>query len=178
MKFLFKLLTVFTCLVLTQTSWGEGSTITTSVPSRSFGFYLSAGNPFPALLGINGAYNLTENFRLIAGYGAFESNPTYSWNGREIIEENCKMKTSAAGAEIIFINADIKGAFGLKFAYLDISGRGDPGISDVKESTSYMYSNLGIDWTNQHGFHVATGLNVAYAGLHSAGVYVNSGYFF
>ncbi len=140
-----------------------------SAPTKRFGVYLGIGNPFPTLFGLNGAINVTKDLRASVGYGEVEVSTLGS---------SVKATTYAAGADYLFLPTAVRGVVGLRAGYFSVEGDGTLTIDEFDHSTGYAYSNLGMEWTGDSGYHFAIGGNFAFAGANGGGFYLNTGYFF
>lgn len=145
---------------------------------KKFGGYLSIGNPYPSILGLNAAYNINKDFRASLGYGEVEVTTSMTITNAGIVSETVTAKTYGAGIEYLFFNWPVRGIVGVKGGYFDVSGEGEFSINGFDKSTGYMYSNLGFDWISRGGFHLGGGMNVAYLGASGSGAYLNAGWFF
>jgi hypothetical protein len=145
---------------------------------RHYGVYVGLGNPYPTLLGINGAYNLDKDLRFSAGYGQIEVTSGIAVNGSSVSESKTTASTYGVGAEYLFSDWPVRPLLGLHAGYLSVSGDGDISLNSMKKNSAFMYTNAGFDWIAKSGFQAGAGIDVAMLGGSGAGFYINSGYFF
>jgi len=157
---------------------GESRTPTPAKPHKQFGSYLAIGNPYPSLLGLNAAYQPTNDIRVSAGYGEVEVTSSVSFTANGFEEKKVKAQSYAAGGEYLFLSTAIRPVVGARLGYFTVSGDGKIDLQGFKKNTFHGYSNIGVDWLAQGGFNMGTGLNVALFGSTGASFYLNMGYFF
>ncbi|MGE4132965.1 MAG: hypothetical protein AB7F86_15090 [Bdellovibrionales bacterium] len=155
-----------------------GQSSTSVKETKDIGGYVSIGNPFPSLLGLNAAYNLDQNWRASAGYGEVEVTTSMTFSNEGITSEKIKAQTYGLGMEYLFLDTQVRPIVGLHAGYFSVSGKGKISIQGIEKSTGLAYSNLGLDWTTGGGFNMGTGVNVAFLGGSGANFYANVGYFF
>lgn len=162
-----------------QTVKAQEASVSTKIQNeKKLGGNIGLGDPFPGLLGINAAYNLSNDIRLTAGYAEVEMTTSLSFTNNGLEQKTIKAQTYGVGAQYLFTNWSVRPTAGLHAGYFSVSGDGDFSINGFNKSTAHAYSNLGFDWIAQSGFHLATGLNVAVLNGSGAGFYANAGYFF
>lgn len=142
------------------------------------GVIVGLGNPYPGLLGINGAYNLDKNIRLTAGYSEIEVTSSITISGGSLVAETVKATTYAVGAQYLFTDWNVRPAAGLSAGYFRVSGDGEIDLDGFDKSTGLLTSNVGLDWIADNGYTMSTGMNMALAGGSGTGFYLNAGYFF
>lgn len=147
-------------------------------PAKQWGAYASIGNPYPTLLGINGAYNIDNHWRASAGYGEVEVTTSLGFDGTSWTQEKMKAQTYAVGGEYLFLESGLRPVVGAHAGYFSVSGNGEFSIQGINKSTGLFYSNVGVDWTNGGGFNLGTGFNVAVLGGSGLNWYGNIGYYF
>lgn len=147
-------------------------------PDKQFGAYVGIGNPYPSIVGVNAAYNITPNFRATAGYGEVEVTTSISFSGSSVSSEKITAKTYGLGLDYLIMDGAFTPVVGLHGGYFDVQGKGTFSVQGVEKSTALAYSNVGIDWIAGNGFNLGTGLNVALVGGSGASFYGNIGYFF
>lgn len=161
-----------------SSSFAVGKVSTKVESTKKFGANVGLGDPFPGLLGLNGAYNITEDIRVTAGYAEVEVTTSLSFTENGVSTETVKAQTYAVGGQYLFTDWAFRPTAGLHAGYFSVSGKGEFSVSGFDKSTGYAYSNLGFDYIGQSGFHAATGMNLAFVGGTGAGFYANLGYFF
>lgn len=143
-----------------------------------WGVIIGLGNPYPGLLGVNGAYNLDENIRLTAGYSEIEVTSSLTISGGSLVAETVKATTYAMGAQYLFTDWSVRPTAGLSAGYFRVSGKGDIDLDGFDKSTGILTSNVGMDYIADNGYTMAAGMNMALAGGSGSGFYLNAGYFF
>lgn len=159
-------------------SWSLTQSSAEARTAPRIGVYVALGNPYPSLLGINGAYNFTPNLRGSLGYGEIEVSTSASINGQSLTVSKSKAQTYNLGAEYLFTKWAVRPAVGLKAGYLSVSSDGVFEIQGFDSSTFLVAANAGLDWIGKSGVYAATGLNLALSGGSGSGFYANVGYFF
>lgn len=156
----------------------EGQSATSLAVEKPWGTYVSIGNPYPSLLGINAAYGFASNWRASIGYGEIEATSSIELTQNGITTQKVKAQTYGAGAEYLITDGRFRPLVGVHGGYFNISGKGDITIQGLHKSTGLLYSNLGIDWLTGSGINLGSGINVAMIGGSGANFYANVGYFF
>lgn len=173
---------VLGCLAFVAVSHAdEAATVSTKVEkevTKPYGVMLGIGKPYPTILGLIGAYNLTNNWRASIAYGEVEVTTGVRFSSSGIETEKTTARTYSAGMEYLFLDLPVQGVVGLHGGYFDVKGKGELKLDGFDSPTGYVYSNFGIDWLTESGFQLGGGLNVAFAGATGSGFYLNSGYFF
>ncbi len=159
-------------------SAATGSVSTKAGPEKKWGTYVAIGNPYPSLLGINAAYNATENIRAVIGYGEIEVTTSIGFSAAGFDEKKTKATTYTAGADYLFTDWSFRPSLGARIGYFNIEGDGDFEVQGFNKSAFIASGNFGIDYLGQSGYYAATGLNVAVVGGSGTGFYANMGYFF
>lgn len=168
-------------LLLTTIVQAEVGTVQTKISSESkhrYGAMVGLGKPYPTLLGLIGAYNLTNNWRASVAYGELEVTTGVNFNGNSMQTEKTTARTYGAGMEYLFLDLPVQGVAGLHAGYFDVKGKGKLKLDGFDSPTGYLYSNLGIDWITDSGYQLGGGINLAFAGATGSGFYINTGYFF
>jgi hypothetical protein len=157
----------------------EMNSVTSTVERpKKFGVYASLGNPFPTVFGLNAAYNVSPHLRAMAGYGEVSVTSSITITDQGVATENITAKTYAAGAEYLFLDTPLRPAAGLHAGYFQVDGKGDISVNGFNSSSGYAYANIGADWVSQSGLQVGAGINMAFLGTSSAGMYLDSGWYF
>jgi hypothetical protein len=170
-----------------QTAWAAGvpaQSIQEEVSNRMghrLGLYLGVGEPAPALLGMNAAYNVTDFFRASAGFGKVSAVSGISIDGSgSMATTESSATTVGFGGKLFVPGWNISPTAGLGFAHLSYSGT--PGFFSVggfKESGNHVYASLGADYQAKSGFNAGLGLTQSFrsdVGTHftvTAGWYVD-----
>lgn len=157
---------------------GQGSTSGSVERENQYGVNLGIGDPFPGLIGVNGAYNINKDLRITAGYAEVEITSSISFTESGLATETIKAQTYGLGAQYLFTGWSVRPTAGAHLGYFNVSGEGEFSINGFDKSTTHMYTNLGFDWIGQSGVHSAVGMNVAVLGGSGSGFYANLGYFF
>lgn len=157
---------------------GQISTDAKVAAPRKFGAFVAIGNPYPSLLGLNGAYNIDNHIRAVAGYGEVEVTSSIQFSGNSITESKVKAQTYSLGADYLFREAGLRPLVGGRVGYFSVSGDGDISLNGFDKSGAYFYSDVGVDWIAGNGFNVGAGLNVALLGASGTSFYANMGYYF
>lgn len=178
MQFKIAVLALVTAFTAQFASAADGSSTASLHPEKQFGASVGLGDPFPGLLGINVGYNLNKDIRLTAGYAEVEVTTSISFTGNGFESESIKATTMAAGAEYLFTDWAVRPVVGLKAGYFAVEGKGEISLNGFEGSKGYAYSNLGIDYIAQGGFHAAVGMNMALANASGTGFYTNLGYYY
>lgn len=147
-------------------------------PEKKYGLYLGIGNPYPTLIGVNAAYNISPNLRASLGYGQIDVTSSMNVSGGTVTSSTVSAKTYGAGVEYLFLETHFRPITGLHAGYLQVSGDGDISLNNLKKNSAFLYANAGFDWLTNSGFQLGAGVNVNVAGGSGAGIYLNSGYFF
>lgn len=135
---------------------------------NKLGVYMSVlGDPFPNLIGMNAAYNLTDYLRANLGYGKVSAS---------IGESEASLTTIGAGAKGMVPGWSLTPVLGLNATYAMFSGSAIT-VNNLSKSGLVPYLNVGLDWQAQGGFNVGLGTNVSFSDAGSGG-YLNLGYFF
>ena len=153
-------------------------TRTSAKPKRAIGTYVGLGNPFPSILGVNAAYNVTNNIRAEIGYGEVEVTTSLSFNGAEFVSETTKATTYAVGGDYLFTDWAVRPLLGARIGYFDITGDGEFSVQGVDKSTFLSYLTAGFDYISGGGYYFGAGLNQAFVGASTSNFYANVGYFF
>lgn len=168
----------FIALTLAASSFAVESISTRIETESKLGANVGLGDPFPGLIGLNLAYNLTEDIRITAGYAEVEVTTSISFTESGVASESIKAQTYGVGGQYLFTDWAVRPTAGLHAGYFSVSGEGEFSVNGFDKSTAHIYSNLGFDWIADSGFHAATGLNLAMIGGSGSGFYANLGYFF
>lgn len=162
-----------------EESVGKTSAAAGSVRAeKKIGTYLGIGNPFPSILGVNAAYNITPRIRATVGYGEIEVTTSMTFSNAGVVSEKLTAKTYGLGADYMIMEGNFTPVVGLHGGYFDVSGKGTFSVQGFEKSTGLAYTNAGIDWITSGGFNLGTGINVALLGGSGASFYGNIGYFF
>lgn len=164
---------------LSATAFAEG-TITAKVPTatKKWGTFVGIGDPFPGLIGLNGAYQVTPDLRVTAGYAEVEVTSSLSFDSSGVHEDKLKAQTYAVGAQYAFTNWAFRPNVGAHLGYFHVSGKGDFDLNGFKKSTMHAYTNAGFDYVSQSGFQAGLGMNLALINASGSGFYANLGWFF
>lgn len=166
-------------LGLAQQAFGAvGESRTEIIGNKKVGTYLGLGNPYPSLIGINGAYNIDKNMRAVVGYGEVEVTTSVGFGANGFTESKVKAQTYTAGMDYLFLESSFRPVAGLRLGYFNVSGDGTFSVQGIDKSTMLIYSNVGLDWVADSGLNLGTGFNVAMLGGRGANFYANVGYFF
>lgn len=179
MKMLLAVLFLFPFVASAAATEGGGeSRSALPTDTKKIGLGVGIGDPFPGLLGINGAYQLARDIRVTAGYAEVEVTTSMSISESGFESKKVKAQTYALGGQYLLTDWAVRPNAGLHAGYFSVSGDGDFSINGFDKSTFHMYSNIGIDWVSRGGFQLATGMNVALLNGSGAGWYGNLGWFF
>lgn len=176
-----KLAFISLVLVLSQAALAATNTSSMGRPVREdkkWGVMVGIGSPYPSILGLTVAHNLSNDVRLSFGYGEVEMTTGFSFSGNSIATQTVKGTTYDIGADYLFMQNSFRPLIGLHAAYFDISGEGDLNLMGFTKSGAYAYSNIGFDWISEGGYQIGLGYNLALAGGGSSGGYINTGYYF
>ncbi len=137
--------------------------------SQRFGAYLSVlGDPAPNLIGINGAYNVTDYMRVNVGFGHTSVSAG---------TDTASLTTFGAGAKFMMPDWNLTPVLGANLSYAIFSGSGDMSVGGLTATGLVPYLSVGADWQAKSGFNAGLGMNVA-IGNGSSAPYFNVGYFF
>jgi len=159
-------------------AFGQGSTSESLEKENRYGINLGLGDPFPGLIGVNGAYNINKDLRVTAGYAEVEVTSSVTFTEGAFSTETIKAQAYGVGGQYLFTDWAIRPTAGAHLGYFNVSGKGGFSINGFDKSTAHAYSSLGFDWIGRSGVHSAVGMNVALLGGTGSGFYANLGYFF
>jgi len=175
---------VFAVAILNGAAFGDTrSTKTSSFSSsettvdsnrmlRKAGVYLGLiGDPFPTLVGVNLAYNLTDFMRASAGLGRVSAT---------LGTAEASATTVGASAKFFMPGWNLSPVAGLGFAYVSVSqtGAAAVSVSNFGSSAAHVYASLGVDWQAASGFNVGAGYNLSFKSGVGGLPYVNLGWYF
>ncbi len=161
--------------------------------AKRFGAYVSVlGDPSPTLVGINGAYNITDYLRATAGLGYVSTSLTM---GSSVSEAS--LTTFGGGIKAMMPGWNLTPIMGLNVAYAafsskstqpkkipgsyteSVAGANDPEleVNGLKESQINPYLTVGADWQDKSGFNAGLGIQLSFIGA-DATPYFQLGWFF
>lgn len=174
-----KFLTGLVFFTLSLSSLGKAAVISTKVKAeKQIGTYVGFGTPFPSLLGVNAAYNFSNNLRGVLGYGEIEVTTSLTFNGPDLVSQSTKATTYAVGADYLFTDWAIRPIAGVRAGYFNIKGDGDFSVQGFDKSTFLSYVSAGFDYVGSGGYYFGIGLNQSFIGKSASSTYANMGYFF
>lgn len=140
--------------------------------NKRYGLYLGLlGDPFPTILGLNGAVHATDFLRATAGWGRI----TGGENGAITID------TIGFGVKFLVPGNNLSPVVGLNWAKVSFKSDLDPNDEDVqgfRASDDHFYVNAGVDWTAKGGFYLGGGVNISLREGVPIIPYLNIGAFF
>lgn len=128
---------------------------------KKLGAYISVGEPMPAIVGANLAYNFTDYLRASAGYGSI----------------------SVLGSSANIFGVGVRGmvpgwnftpTIGVHWAEVMVNGLS---IGGFDESGSHFYTTFGFDWQTGGGFNLNAGYEVSLRSATGSGIYLGIGWF-
>jgi len=131
-----------------------------------FGAYVSLwGDPYPAPIGVNVAYNVTDFTRVNIGVGAKDDQNLSS------------VSTVGAGVKFLVPNWSLTPIAGINVSTTS-SGNGGPGsVRGFNPSGTRAYVTAGVDWQTGIGLNVAAGYAQSTKGGEDGNVFFNAGFF-
>lgn len=139
-------------------------TVESARTSKKLGMYLGIGDPCPTVLGINLAYNVTDFLKASVGYGS-------------ISVLGASAKTLGAGIRGLVPGWNVSPTVGLHWAHVSYDGPGIIEVGGFKESSSHIYTTLGVDWQTGAGFNLNGGYHYSFKSGIGGGIYLGAGWF-
>jgi hypothetical protein len=135
--------------------------------SRRAGMYLAYGDPYPTVLGISAAYQITDYLKASAGFGqlgvsvgAFEASTT----------------TIGVGLKGMVPGWNLTPTVGLHFAHVSHTGGGFA-VGGFTDSGAHVYTSFGFDWQTKAGFNLNGGYQLSFKSGIGGGLYLGAGWF-
>jgi hypothetical protein len=120
------------------------------------------GDPFPALLGINAAYNVNDFLRMFVGVGTDKS-------------DNYQATTFGVGAKLMVPKWALTPVVGLGWSA--DSSNGPYTRHNVNYGTNRLYGSIGLDWTTALGLNLGGGYNMGLTAGGGGTGYISAGFF-
>lgn len=152
-----------------NTEGAEETTVTTEEITRNrtkdrLGIYASLwGDPYPALIGVNLAYNVYDFARLNLGVGAET-------------EDRFQVSTVGTGIKFLVPGLPLSPAASLNVSVTD-GGGGPRSIRGFAPGGARLYGTLGLDWQTSIGLNLAAGWVQSFRGGEDGSLFVNAGVF-
>ncbi len=120
-------------------------------------------DPFPSLIGLNLAMNVTPFLRAMIGYG-------YTSTGE------ASLSTIGGGIKFLVPTWEVSPFASLAVSRIDHSGS-EP-IHKINEDFQQLYSTFGLDVQLETGFNIALGYHLSWTGGINGMPTISVGYFF
>jgi hypothetical protein len=133
--------------------------------NHPIGAYLSLwGDPFPALWGINAAYNVYDFFRLNAGVGTDST-------------DRITATTFGVGGKLFVPGWALSPTVGLNWSIDNLSQNNTVDIRGLRHGGNRLYGNVGLDWQTTIGLNLGIGYIQSFASNGGGSGYVSAGFF-
>ncbi len=136
------------------------------------------GNPYPSILGVNAAYNVTDFLRGEAGFGQIEATTGMSINNSGVQTKTSKITTIGAGATGFMPGWNLSPTLGVHVSNVSTEGEGTITVQGFEGSGTLVYGSLGADWQASNGFNTSLGYNLPLGGKGAGSFYASLGWFF
>lgn len=144
--------------------------------SRRTGMYLAYGDPYPTVLGVGAAYQITDFLRAQAGFGKISVTTGISIGASGITTTEASATTFGLGLKGMVPGWNFTPTVGLHFAHLSYSGTG-LSVGGFTNSGSHVYTSIGFDWQTQAGFNLTGGYQLSFKSGIGGGLYLGAGWF-
>lgn len=122
------------------------------------------GDPFPALWGVNIAYNVYDFIRLDAGLGTDSSS-------------NITATTFGVGAKAFVPKWTLSPVVGLNWSIDNINNGANIDIRGIRHGGNRLYGSIGLDWQTALGVNLGIGFNQSFASDGGGSGYLSAGFF-
>lgn len=177
LQFTWKSVFVVSCL-FAHSAFGAKAAVTEDSyrMSRRAGMYLAYGDPYPTVIGIGAAYQLTDFLKAQVGFGKLSVASGISISGAGVTVTEASATTFGMGLKGMVPGWNFTPTVGLHFAHLSYSGTGIE-VGGFKESGSHIYTSFGFDWQTQSGFNLTGGYQHSFKSGIGGGVFLGAGWF-
>ncbi len=145
--------------------------------SRRAGMYLAYGDPYPTVLGVGAAYQITDFLRAQAGFGKISVTTGINISGNGITTTEATATTFGVGLKGMVPGWNFTPTVGMHFSTLSYSGTGGLSVGGFTQSGSHIYTSLGFDWQTQQGFNLTGGYQLSFKSGVGGGLYLGAGWF-
>jgi hypothetical protein len=140
--------------------------------SRRTGMYLAYGDPYPTVLGVGAAYQITDYLKAQVGFGKQTVISGISFAGIS----TATATTFGLGLKGTVPGWNLTPTVGLHFAHLSYSGTG-VSVGGFTASGSHLYTSFGFDWQTKAGFNLTGGYQLSFKSGVGGGLYLGAGWF-
>ncbi len=144
--------------------------------ARRAGMYVAYGDPYPTVLGVGVAYQLTDFLRAQAGFGKISVTNGITISASGITTQESSATTVGLGLKGMVPGWNFTPTVGLHFSHLSYSSSGIS-VGGFTESGSHVYTSLGFDWQAQGGFNLTGGYQLSFKSGIGGGLYLGAGWF-
>jgi hypothetical protein len=143
--------------------------------ARRAGMYLAYGDPYPTIIGVGAAYQVTDFLKAQVGFGKV-SAVTGSISAAGITVGEASATTVGFGVKGTVPGWNFTPTVGLHFAHLIYSGTGIE-VGGFTQSGSHVYTSFGFDWQLQSGFNLSGGYQHSFKSGIGGGIFLGAGWF-
>ncbi len=158
---------------------GASSSSVSARAEDPIGGYIAIGRPYPQLLGLNVAYNITEDIRVQLGHGKTSIGASVSINESGANFTSVSVETIGLGAEYFFTDWKFRPGVGLSVSQNSYEGSELDSLYGMNKSNTQVLASAGFDLQANSGFQFAVGAQSVVSGeFGGSGGYLSGGYFF
>lgn len=162
-------------LLLAGAAFGGEAGTSSHRMNRRAGMYLSYGDPYPTVIGVNAAYSVTDFLKAQLGFGKISVASGIDFTTGAVTEASAT--TIGLGVKGMVPGWNFTPTVGLHWAHVSYSGAGLLKVGGFQDSGSHVYGSLGFDWQTAAEFNLTGGYQFSFKSGIGGGVYLGAGWF-